>query len=109
MTWRGMILVVLALALAGCFGETPPPALVAPDPCPASASAALEPAPERPALDEQQQAAVDVAMVVALGEPLAVALIRFHDAELPAYVGRLQMRVEQTRTWCEGRADEPDA
>lgn len=90
----------LCVALPAC-GETPAPEPVQPIVCPASASAALETAPLRPNLSQTQQDAFDVAVITALGEDLGVAVIRFFDAEQPAYQGRLQARIEATRVWCE--------
>lgn len=98
-----MLWLILALFLAGCGGQTGP-ALVEPVICPASATAALEPEPARPVLTEEQQLALDIATITALGPDLGQALIRFTDAEHPAYARRLAARIEETRVWCEGQS-----
>ena len=101
-----MLWLIVMLALAGCNPRMERPAPVAPIICPASATAALEPAPSRPNLSQSQQDAFDVAVITALGENLGVALIRFLDAEQPAYQDRLQARIENTRVWCEESGDD---
>jgi hypothetical protein len=92
--------VCLTVALPAC-GETPEPRPVQPIICPASATASLEAEPVRPTMTPEQQTAFDVAAILALGEDMGVAIIRYFDAEQPAYQGRLQARIEATRVWCE--------
>lgn len=99
---RPLILATSAALLSAC--NPPAPALTpTPDPCISAGAAKLEPPPARPALTPEQQEALDVATIVTLGADLGLALIRYHDAELPAYVGRLTTRIEQNRDWCLAR------
>lgn len=98
---------LLGFGLAGCE-TTPDPTIIRElDPCPATATAAVEPRPERPALTAEQQSALDRAVILALGEPLAIAVIGFTDVLLPAYTNRQVERIEQTRGWCAGRVTAP--
>lgn len=95
---RSPTLVLVAgalLAPAGC-ASTPVTAPI----CPASATAPVEAEPVAPALTEAQRQAADVAIILALGEPLGAALIRFTDVEHAAWGRRQAARVTATRAWC---------
>lgn len=91
------IALAAALALAACDRPLPVQPLTQ---CPVSATAPVEPEPAAPVLTEAQRAAVDVAIIVALGEPLGVALIRWTDVEHPAWGRRQGARVTATGEWC---------
>lgn len=104
---RRLALAAALFALAAC--ATASPVVIRDlDPCTASALAALEPAPVRPALTPAQQQAYDVAVLRALGEPLAVALIGYQDAALPSWAHRQVERVRAQKTWCEARVTPPE-
>jgi hypothetical protein len=96
------VLIVPCLFLAAC-NQPAPPIVGAVDPCPVYASAEPEKAPEKPILTEQQQLAVDTALIGVLGASLASILIRHTDVDLPGFAERQSERVSQTAEWCQSR------
>ena len=92
---RGAAL-ILAAALAACTPTPPVEGVVIPPP--ATACAPVEPEPLAPALSEAQRLALDVAAIRALGEALAVNVIRYRDVSYPAWARRQAERVRQTRS-----------
>lgn len=103
---KAVVIVASFLVLAAC--ETvPAPAVRELDPCTASALAAIEERPVRPALTAAQQEAYDVAVLRALGVPLGTALIAFQDVELPSWSNRQVERVRAQKAWCEARVTDP--
>lgn len=89
--------IAAVLALAACDRPVPVQPLAQ---CPVSATAPVEPEPAAPVLTEAQREAVDVAIIMALGEPWGVAVIRWTDVEHPAWGRRQAARVTATSDWC---------
>ncbi|MFC7378288.1 hypothetical protein [Brevundimonas sp. GCM10030266] len=102
------ILILMAgLALAACT-TTPEPVISAPvlDPCPASATAALEPRPGAVPVTEDERLALDVGGIRILGADRFSAR-ELSEAQKDARTARLESRIEQTRRWCAGRRPDP--
>ena len=89
--------------LALCACADPPTSELILDPCPASALAETEEAPELILTPEQRQA-IDAAVISAVEFDPALAYTRYHDVEVPARTRRLEQRIANTREWCEKRS-----
>lgn len=102
-----VLILIAGLALAACQ-TTPERVITAPviDPCPPSATAALEPRPGAVPVTDDERLALDVGGIRILGAD------RFSARELTenqkdARTARLENRIEQTRRWCTARRPDP--
>lgn len=101
------LILAAALLLSACQTVRPAdPVPIPADPCPASATAALEPRPSQLAVSDQEQLALDVGGIRILGAD-RYAGRELGRAQADARTARLESRVEQTRRWCEGRRPDP--
>lgn len=97
-----LFLLIPALLLASCgtTGRNDPVLPIAPEPCPAAATAALEAEPLPPAGINEDELTTAIASV--LGDR-AEAFLAWFEAEWPAWARRTALRLEQTQNWCVSR------
>lgn len=104
---RSLTLATAVLLLAAC-NTIPKDAAPSPvvEPCPASATAALEPRPGTVPVTEEERLALDVGSIRVLG-PDRFSARALSEAQQDARTTRLESRIEQTRRWCAARRPDP--
>ena len=102
-----VLILACGLLCAACQ-TTPGPVAPVPviEPCPASATAALEPRPGAVPVTDDERLALDVGSIRILGADRFSAR-ELSQAQKDARTARLENRIEQTRRWCAGRRPDP--